>query len=224
MPKGTPVLCEAPGWAGPATPPGSASRASVTFSASGAWGAQPFGAPSLPHFGGTPRGASAWLGPSLPPPAWVWPQGLASPVGRAQTGQRVHPRSAGDVLAWPLGMWAAEPSGSGDPGRVSFQRAHQAGASLLQAGVPPPRCQTEENGASWGRGRSSARHMPWPALRPALGGEGLPGACPMSCLLLMAGSRASRHCGKAWSAPRPRLPGSALSPSKYSSTSPKLKA
>lgn len=173
---------------------------------------------------GMPPRGFCWLGPSLPPPAWVGPQGSSSPVGPAQTGQRARPRTASDVLAHTPGdvggraIWLWVPQSALQEGPPGGGPGTLAGPSLLQAGVTtPPGVGWRENGASWGRGggphvaRAPASTLPAPPGRRAAGG--LPGVLPApDARLPMAGSRGLAPLRESPDAPSPRLPGSALLP------------
>lgn len=138
---------------------------------------------------GTPPGGFCPTG-ALPAPS-----SLVGPLGAQPRPWDVHRLARGFTQGQPVtsqhatpGMRAAGPSGSGSP-TVSFNRAHQAGAwgpwqgphSCKQG--PLPGVGRRENGAPWGRGRSSVWHGPQqrPALPPR--GEGLrgPARCPACC-------------------------------------------
>lgn len=178
-----------------------------------------------------PRGF-CWLGPSLPPPAWVGPQGSSSPVGPAQTGQRARPRTASDVLAHTPGdvggraIWLWVPQSALQEGPPGGGPGTLAGPSLLQAGVTPPQVwDGERTGPPGAVGGGRTWHVPQPALCLPLRGEGLRGACLVSCPLPMPGSRwpapgASRRCGKARMLPARGFLALLCCPS----ISPKLKA
>lgn len=186
----------------------------------GAGGRRP---PSASSWGTPPRGFCR-LGPSLPPPAWVGPQGSSSPVGPAQTGQRARPRTASDVLAHTPGdvggraIWLWVPQSALQEGPPGGGPGTLAGPSLLQAGVTPPQVwdgeRTGPPGAVGGGphvARAPASTLPAPPGRRAAGG--LPGVLPApDARLPMAGSRGLAPLRESPDAPSPRLPGSALLP------------
>lgn len=181
---------------------------------------------------GTPPRGFCRLGPSLPPAAWVGPQGSSSPVGPAQTGQRARPRTASDVLAHTPGdvggraIWLWVPQSALQEGPPGGGPGTLAGPSLLQAGVTPPQVwDGERTGPPGAMGGGCTWHVPQPALCLPLRGEGLWGACLVSCPLPMPGSRwpapgASRRCGKARMLPARGFLALLCCPS----ISPKLKA
>lgn len=137
---------------------------------------------------GMPPRGFCWLGPSLPPPAWVGPQGSSSPVGPAQTGQRARPRTASDVLAHTPGdvggraIWLWVPQSALQEGPPGGGPGTLAGPSLLQAGVTPPQVWDGERtgppgavGGGAARGTCPSQHSACPSGAKGCGG---PAWCP----------------------------------------------
>lgn len=166
---------------------------------------------------GTPPGDFSPAGALPAPSSLAGPQGSASPVGCAQTGQRIHPRTAGDVPArhpgdaggWAIWLW------------VPHSELQQGPHSCKQGPLPGVGQRTGPPGAAGeaacGTVHSSA--LPCPPGVKACGG--LPGVLPAADGRL----RGPVPLRESPDAPGPRLPGPALLPSLCcSSISPILKA